>query len=215
MKKEKTNLSKQEWKDLIGENDIIQRLNEGEKFSSINIDLGFDGNSDALRKALDSLGYKKDKRQGLYYWEGSKDQKDAIRSLNAVDVEATIEDIAADRYYSALINDFWEERETVSVEIDKEIYDEYLELSEQFGCDIEDEFMIMVLLEGLKKYKPVNRRREHYIKHMHESGEFSKEEIDIIFQKEKEGYNLESMVLLSEDYDMLTVSKETLERFAK
>jgi hypothetical protein len=61
------NKTKSEWYELIKENDIINNLNKGEKFSAINIDLGFDANSDALRKAIKRLGYKKDKSRGMYY----------------------------------------------------------------------------------------------------------------------------------------------------
>ncbi len=189
MKKEKTNLSKQEWTEIILENNIIQRLNDGEKFSSINVDLGFDGKSDALRKAIDSLGFKKDKNQGLYYLEGYKEQEEALKFLNALDVEETIEVIAEDRYYRCLKDEFWG-GETVRVGIDKEIYKEYVELSEQYGCDFDEEFMTMVLLEGLEKYKPVNRKRNHYFKYIHESGDFSKEEIEFILAREKEGYTI-------------------------
>lgn len=209
-----TNMSYSDWAELILRHDVIEKLNSGEKFSSINIDLGLDPNSDALRKALKRLGYKKDKYQGLYYLEGFTTQEKAIQLLNSIDVEETIEKIAADRYYRALTSDFWG-GETVSVEIDKEIYEEYLELSEQFGCDLEDEFMTMVLLEGLEKYKSVNRRREHYIKYLNKSGEFSKEEIEFILQKEKEGYDLESLVLATEDYDLLKLTPEELEAYKR
>jgi hypothetical protein len=209
-----TNMSYNDWAELIHKHNVIQKLNNGEKFSSVNIDLGLDPNSDALRKALKRLGYKKDKYQGLYYIEGYTEQEEAVQLLNTIDVEETIEEIAADRYYKALTDDFWG-GETVSVQIDKEIYQEYLELSEQFGCDLEDEFMTMVLLEGLEKYKPVDRRREHYIKYMNESQYFSKEEIEFIMQKEKEGYDLESLVLATEDYDILKLTPAELEEYKR
>lgn len=131
--------------------------------------------------------------------------------MNAIDIEETSEVIAADRYYRALMDDFWG-GETVSVEIDKEIYQEYLGLSKQFGCDLEDEFMPMVLLEGLEKYKPVKRRRDHYFKYIHESGEFTKEEIELILHREKEGYDLERLVLLTEDYNLLKLSSKELKQ---
>lgn len=205
-----TNMSKTEWAELILKHKVIDRLNNGEKFSAINIDLGLDPKSDALRKAIANLGFKKDKHQKLYVLEGYKEQEEAVKFLNKIDVEEAIEEIAADRYYRALTDDFWG-GETVSVEIDKEIYEEYLQLSEQFGCDLEDEFMTMVLLEGLEKYKPVNRRREHYLRYIKECGYYSKEEIEFLLQKEKDGYNLETLVLLTEDYNLMELSKEEFE----
>lgn len=209
-----TNLTNSEWLELIYKHNVLKRLSNGEKFSSINLDLGFEPNSDALRKALGRLGFKKDKYQRLYYSKYNNEQQMAIKILNGIDVEETIEEIAADRYYRALINDFWD-GETVTVEIDKEIYEEYIKLAEQFGCDLENEFMTMVLLEGLEMYKPIKRRKEHYLKYLNESGEFSKEEIEFIIKKEKEGYDLESLVLMSEDYELLNLTSEELKKICR
>lgn len=209
-----TNMSNDEWLELIVKYDVIEKLNSGEKFSSVNIDLGLEPNSDALRKALSRLGFKRDKYQNLYYLEGDTEQYKAIKMLNSVDVEATIEEIASDRYYRALFDDFWG-GETVSVEIDKEIYKEYVKLSEKFGCDFENEFMTMVLLEGLQNYNPVNRRREHYIKYINESKDFSKEEVEFIMQKVKEGYDLEGLVIDATDIDILKLTDEELQRYKK
>lgn len=207
-----TNMSNNEWIELIKKHNVIAKLNNGEKFSSVNIDLGLEPNSDALRKALNRLGFKKDKYQKLYYLQGYKEQEESIKMLNAVDIESTIEEIASDRYYDALMDDFWS-GETVDVKIPKEIYNEYFKLSELFGCDFKDEFMIMVLLEGLEKYNKVNRRREHYIKYLNESNEFSKEEIEFIMQKEKEGYDLENLVLAATDIEILKLTLSELEAY--
>lgn len=206
------NMGNSEWAELILKNNVINRLNDGEKFSSINISLGFDPDSDALRKALGRLGLKKDKFQGLYYLEGYEEQEKALQLLNSIDVEETIEGIAEDRYYRGFIDDFYGGA-TETVEIDKEIFEEYKELAEQFGCDFDEEFMTMVLLEGLEKYKPVNRRREFCIKYMNEN--FSKEEVEFILQKEKEGYDIESLVWQATDQDLLSLTPDELEKYVR
>lgn len=78
-----TNMSNKEWAELIVKHDVIKKLNNGEKFSLVNIDMGLDPDSDALRKALGRLGYKRDKYQGLYFLEGHTLQEEAVRMLNA------------------------------------------------------------------------------------------------------------------------------------
>ncbi|NEZ49308.1 hypothetical protein FDB54_06695 [Clostridium botulinum] len=207
------NKSKEEWFELIHKEKIIDRLNAGEKFSAINIDLGFEANSDALRKAIKRLGYKKDKQQGLYYLEH---QEGIIEFMNSVDIEATVEEISMKRYYRCTIDpySFWE-GELKECLIDKEVYEEFDEVSQQYGCDIPEDLIHMILLEWLNKNKPMNKTREHLIRYMKESGFFSTEEMYFILRKEKEGYDLKSLVYRGEDDNILELKGEELQLYRK
>ncbi|MBL4937727.1 hypothetical protein JK636_18635 [Clostridium sp. YIM B02515] len=109
----------EEWFKLILKHDVIGKLNDGEKFSSINIDLGLEPNSDALRKALNRLDIKK------------------------------------------------------------------IQISRQYGFDFEEEFLTMVLLQGLEKHSPINIRRQHLIKYMKENESFSEAEISFVLESDR------------------------------
>jgi hypothetical protein len=194
-----------EWIELISEYDVIDRLNEGEKFSSINIEMGFDANSDALRKAIKRLGYKKSKSQGLYYLEH---QKHIISFMDSIDVESIIEGISEERYYKHFKDSFFDDTEVESCLINKEIYNEYTCVSKELRYDEPEDLIHMILLQWLDKNRPINKKREYVIKAMNESKDFTKEEIQFILEKERQGYDLESMFYRSDDYNLSELSEE-------
>lgn len=97
-----------EWIDLIEEHNIIHRLNNGENFKAINIDLGLEPGSDSLRKAIKRLDYKKDKHQEMYYL---KSQRDSVRYMNSIDVEDLIEQPSKERYFEGFKTGFFDREE--------------------------------------------------------------------------------------------------------
>ncbi|WP_461207641.1 hypothetical protein [Clostridium sp. DL1XJH146] len=205
----KINKDLNEWIDILQKNKIIERLNSGEKFSSINVDLGFDADSDALRKAIKRIGYKKHKRHQLYYFQF---QEDIMRFMDSIDIEATVEQIAQERYYSCVCSgdDFWGLSSNNYCCIKDDIFKEYVEISKDLGCDCPEDLIHMVLLEWLEQNKPVNKRKEHLIRYMKTSNDFEQKEVDFILKKYKEGYDLEELFATSTD---ITLYKLTDKEF--
>lgn len=208
--------SLEDWIYILSKYNVIERLNDKELIKSIVIDLnksGYECNEDSLRKALKRLGYKKSQTQGLYYLET---QQESIRLMDSIDIEETIEEISHKRYYDCFKEGYFdrEERETVSIEIDKQIYEEFTELSEINGCDLEDEYLVMVLLDHLQEVRAKDKTREFALSSMIENEDYSKEEIKFMLDKEKEGYSLEGLMYLAEDYNLIELSDEEFKEVA-
>lgn len=203
------NYNLSEWENIVIENNIIDRLNDGETFKSITVDLkqkGINRTESGIRKSIEnaikSLGYKYSDTQKLYYTEY---QKDIINFMTSVDVEATIEEIAQKRIYNCFIKEYYKVDNLL-----EQIADEYAEISESKGIDFKD-LIYMALLEGLEKLDPVDKTREFIIKAMNENfdGWFDdKAVIDFILKKEAEGYDLFSLYANVCDYDYLSMTEE-------
>lgn len=208
------NKTLEEWAKTIYENKILQRLNEGEKFAAINIDLGLPPNSDALRKALKRLDIKKDKMTGFYYFSDCDYQKMGIKIMASADVEETALNIARKRYYKYHMDgDILDSDEFMESPIAKEIYEEYHQIASEIGCRDAEDLIQTVLLEWIDKNRPVNRIRAHAIRYMNEH--FKKEEIEFILEKEKEGYDLDSLVTWNTDVNVMEFTKEELDSCCK
>jgi len=197
-----------EWIDLIEEHNIILRLNNGENFKAINIELGLEPGSDSLRKAIKRLDYKKDKHQEMYYL---KSQRDIVRYMNSIDVEDLVEQYSKERYFECFKAGFFdrEKRNPETFIMDEDIYKEYAELSEEFGYEGDPEDLIhLVLLQWLDKNKPMNKIRTFVIRSMEEEEYFTEEIIELVMKKEKEGYDLHSLYCAADSYDLLELTQE-------
>lgn len=158
------NYSREEWLDIFKKCRVIEKLNIGVTVKALAIDIqenGYECSYNRLKKALDRY-FNKSEEQGLYYEKDNEVEQKRIDYMNKVDVEATTEEIAEKRYYECFKEGFWErdEREVTSVKVDTNIYEDYKKLSKKYHCDFDEEFFMMVLLEGLEKYDPVNRLEE-------------------------------------------------------
>lgn len=183
--------SAEEWIDLFYKNNVIKLLNGGMTYKEISgllKDRGYIVSPDAIRQALKRLGYFYDKDREEFI---TKEEKEFNDNFVFVDIEETIDSIAKKRYYTSFHNGFYyEDRETVKVDIDKNIYEEYVKLANENECELDDEYMTMVLLEALEKLKPVDRIREFKLREFKEYYEYSKEEIEFMLELEKKGYEL-------------------------
>lgn len=183
--------SAEEWIDLFYKNNVIKLLNSGMTYKEISgllKDRGYIVSPDAIRQALKRLGYFHDKDREEFI---TKEEKEFNDNFVFVDIEETIDSIAKKRYYTSFHNGFYyEDRETVKVDIDKNIYEEYVKLANENECELDDEYMTMVLLEALEKLKPVDRIRDFKLREFKEYYEYSKEEIEFMLELEKKGYEL-------------------------
>lgn len=213
----KMNYSLEDWQDIFIKCRVISKLELGLGFKALAVDLkenGYPCTPDAIRKAIKRLGYIKSETQGLYYKEN---QKEMIRFMDMVDIEEMTDLISHERYYSCYLKPFWErkKRNTVNIEIDKEIFEEYKELSKEFGCDFEEEYLIYTLLKQLDEVKPVDKTREFALRRMKEVPWYSKEEIEFMLSKEKEGYIINQLKSLAEDYDLLELTEDEFREIAE
>lgn len=158
-----------DWIEIIIENDIINRLNSGEAYKSIVVDLNRKGNyctEDSLRKAIyRQLEYKKSKSQNLLYRE---EQKESIYIMNNVDIEFEIENISRHRYYDRYKNSYPEcigEEQVEMINLHKGIYEDLEKVSELYGADSPEELIELLLLRFLEKEDNkdlTNKFREKY-----------------------------------------------------
>ena len=207
------NYSKEEWIYIFKKYNILEKVKLGTSYKALAIDLkenGYPCSSEAIRKAVNRY-YLKSEEQNLYYLEY---QEPIIKYMNSIDIEATTDEISSLRYYSCFDTPFWERdnSETVSVNIDKEIFEEYKQLSREFGCDFDEEYMIAILLKHLSEIRPKDKTREFILRAMNENNEIVKEEIDFILAKEKEGYKIDSLYFAATDFNIMELSEEEFKK---
>lgn len=191
------------WKMIIEEENIINRYNAGETLSSmqaeiiekygLDIENKYDGK--ALSKAIKRCGYIKQHNK----------YKSAIeKELEFIDIEDTIETIADKRYYDCYGLSFFyrKKRNTVKIEIDKNIFEEYKLIANKIGCDFDTEYLIAVLLDHLEEKFYVDRREEFALKAMREDKFYTDEKIQFVLEMQKEGYKAHNLKCLLEDYNI-------------
>lgn len=215
------NYSIEEWKGIIQKCDVLEKLRVGVSYKALAVDLkesGYPCSADAVRKAVRRIGYKKSIEQNLYYHGG---QEWIIKFMNSIDIEGITEEIAISRYYDCFKDwGFWtrDESEKVTIEIDKQIFEEYKNMSNKLGCDFDEEYMIYVLLHHLNLIDPKEREEEFTMRAIEENegGNFTKKEKEFIFNKVKEGYSLFELYSYSNSEGVLTeLTREEFEKFFK
>ncbi len=199
----KVSYTMEEWIDIIGKNKILTKLGQGITYKALAEELNQKGiycTGDGIRKAvkrLEEYGLEKHKSRNLYYVKGTQSEE-AIKLMDSIDIESTIESISAKRYYDCAFEGgffYREEMETEDVYVDKQIVKELEKLSEKFGVEYVEEYITYILLEHLEEMKPVNRLREFAYKYLNESDRYNDKEKEIIIKKEQEGFNLYDMVI--------------------
>lgn len=212
----KISYTMEEWVDIISENNILTKLGDGVSYKALAVDLNDKGvycTGDGIRKAikrLEEYGLVKHKWRNLYYVKGTESEK-AIALMDSIDIESTVENISAKRYYDCAFGDGYHYRKNVEkeeIDIDKQIVEELEKLSEILGVEYVEEYITCILLEHLDKVDPVNRLREFAYKYLNESDIYSEKEKEIIIKKEKEGFNLYNMVIYGLENDIEEMTEE-------
>lgn len=192
-------------------NSIIKRLNGGERLKKIAED--YHVCKSALNKRLNSVGIKQDKQSKIWYLD-INENRNALQFINSVDIEERICNISEKRYYSAFKN--WgygeSEKENVMKSNWINVYEEYVELAKEHNCDFDIEYMLMILLEHLERIDKKDLREEFCIKSIKENENATKEEIDFLLSKIKEGYRASSLMGYLDDWEC---NAEDWEQFLK
>lgn len=207
------------WEMIIEKENIIKRHNAGETLSNmqaeiiekygLDIENKYDGK--ALSKAIRRCGYIK---QNNKFKSNAEIEFDKL--LESIDIEETIEVIADKRYYDCygLSYFYRKKRNTVEIEIDKNIFEEYKLIANKIGCDFDTEYLTAVLLEHLEEKFYVDRREEFALKAMEENENYTEEEIEFVLEMQNEGYKADSLMYLLEDYnieEIRNMPKDSLE----
>lgn len=139
-----------------------------------------------VRNLLKNNGYEYNKRQNLWYNKNTY-QKEAIRIMDNVDIEAEIDELSQIRYYDRYVDNYPSEeiQETEQVLIHKGLYDEIEEISEEYGCDFTEELIELILLRFLdcnrkKDLTPIFRK-QYFLEHG-----FNEKEVEIIMKYDDE-----------------------------
>ena len=186
----------------------INKNNEWDKYSVLkNIKKNYHENSKStLNKILNKYGFYLHEQQKLWYSQQQlEQQRPILEFMCGIDVEQTIDDIADKRYYNSFKNAFYydDETEMVNVQMNKNIYLEYVELSKKHSCDLECEFMTLVLLEYLDKNVPKDDRKEFSLRRLREiAGE---ERYQFVIKYMKLGYDWEMLIGYSYEAEDLTI----------
>lgn len=185
----------------------INKNNEWDKYSVLkNIKETYSKNSKStLNKKLNKYGFYLDEKQGLWYREDNNKQKEILRLMTGIDVEATIDNIAGKRYYNSFKNGFYydDKTEMVDIQMNKNLYLEYVELSKKYGCELEDEFMTLVLLEYLDKKESKDHSKEFALRNLME--EVGEEEYQFVIKYMELGYDWEQLIYYSYEAEDLTI----------
>lgn len=133
--------------------------------------------------------------------ENKDSEKNFEEAMKSIDIEETTDVISAQRYYDCFKDPFWErkERKTVNVPIDKNIYDEYVALAKEYGCDFKQEYLICALLVYLDSMHPIDRTEEFYLRRIKE--DYSSEDIEFAIEKNGEGYSYSDIDFFLGDHD--------------
>lgn len=181
----------EDWQQVITENKVIDLLNNKltyKEVASILKEREYRCTADSIRMAIGRLGFVYDETRGI--WKNKIDKEfDSLTEF--IDIEETIDTIAERRYYQSFKDGFYnEDRKTIKIDIDKNIYDEYIQLAKEAECELEDEYLNLVLLEALETLKPIDRRREFILRELKDHYEYSDEEINFVLEVERLGYKL-------------------------
>lgn len=190
---------------------LVQQENKISEFDILNNLIIHENTISTLNKKLNKYGYKYDKERCKWLTEKEREFNKKFRFL---DIEETIDNIAETRYFDSFKNGFYyPKKPEKKISIDKNIYDEFVEIGIENGCEFDSEFIELVLLEYLNKNKPVNRIQEFKKKIILE--EFNNEEVAFIFKYADEGYDITSLYLYVADEGELSIDSYIKEQKRK
>lgn len=195
----------EEWQEMINNENIINRYNEGEPFRilqlelidkyNLNIQDKFSGR--ALGKAVKRCGY-------INLGKRNYVKSSEIDKPNNI-IEKGVYYRYNKRYFKKCLENPRINKNSEDISLNINIVEELRDICDGLGIKSIERYIEAILLEFLEEINPADSRVEF----AEESEAWSKEEIEFALGKEKEGHNLAVTLAMIGLYDLeLNVTKE-------